>query len=141
MRSWRRAFAFPAAWAMLAALVIGSSAPVFAQEIRLAATLSGPAIFGVVPFGSAEFEDENPQGKFKAEVQDVNLPDNTILVVTLNGSFANGAFTSEALIAEMALSGGQGRVELQGPMDALQPGTMVQVWTHDGTLLLSGPLQ
>lgn len=61
--------------------------PVLASEveIRLRATLSGPVFAGEKPSGSAEFEMDNSVKRFAVEVQDINLPDGTVVNVFVNG--------------------------------------------------------
>src|SRR5450432_2728377 len=50
---------------------------------RVTANLTGAAIGGEKPNGSAKSVTNNGQSRFTAEVEDVNLPDATVLSVTL----------------------------------------------------------
>jgi len=52
-----------------------------AGEVRLSATLTGAAISGVVPKGSAEFDVGARAVTFSASAADVNLPNGTLLRV------------------------------------------------------------
>jgi hypothetical protein len=55
-------------------------------EIRLRANLTGPVFAGERPSGSAEFEMRNSVKRFEVEVQDIHLPDGTVLSVFVNGT-------------------------------------------------------
>jgi hypothetical protein len=55
-------------------------------EIRLRTRLTGPPLNGQTPHGKAEFEQEDSGRKFSVEVEDVSLPNGTILVVGVNGT-------------------------------------------------------
>jgi len=57
------------------------------NEVRLKTRLSGAAIGGKVPEGSAEFRSEaaKNRSRIQVEVENVNLPAGTILTVAING--------------------------------------------------------
>lgn len=54
-----------------------------AQETRLRARLTGQAIQGVTPEGSADFRSESGRTRLQVEVEHVNLPAGTVLTVSV----------------------------------------------------------
>jgi hypothetical protein len=121
----------PILCAMSLTVVAGSRAPVMGQsaELRLRASLSAQTSAGGI--GSAEFQVEaGKPSRFKAEVQGVRLPNQT-LHVQVGGS-----------ALDLALVGGQGRVEASGVVSA-HAGDIVSVSTLGATptVILSGTLK
>jgi hypothetical protein len=55
------------------------TAQISEDKDRVRAHLSGPAIGGQTPAGSAVSQSHDGQNGFRVEVEDVNLPDNTVL--------------------------------------------------------------
>jgi hypothetical protein len=62
--------------------------PVLASEleIRLRTNLTGAVFAGERPAGKAEFEMRNTAKRFSVEVQDIHLPDGTVVSVFVNGT-------------------------------------------------------
>src|SRR5829696_6619402 len=58
------------------------------SDIRIQASLTGPAINGVTPGGFAEHrtEDDNSRRRLKVDATSVNLPQGTVLNVVLNNA-------------------------------------------------------
>jgi hypothetical protein len=89
---WVRAFAGAA---ILTALSVSAAYAIYPQ---LSTKLSGPAINGVTPEGDAKLDQsklpEQP-GRLEVKVQNVNLPDGTLLSVILTdaGSHPVGTIT------------------------------------------------
>ena len=54
-----------------------------AQQTRLRARLTGPAIQNVTPEGNADFRSETGRTRLQVEVEHVNLPAGTVLTVTI----------------------------------------------------------
>ncbi len=52
-------------------------------QIRLRTTLAGAAIGGHKPEGNADFRNDNSRMRLKVEVENVNLPDGTVLTVSI----------------------------------------------------------
>lgn len=74
--------------AMLLTMTAALLAPVTAEaaDLRLRTRLTGPAIAGVTPHGVAKYRERGAKRKFATEVQDVNLPDGTVLHVRVNST-------------------------------------------------------
>ena len=76
----------------LAALVLGVAATQAVADdggssTRLRAKLTGPAIDGKTPYGSAEFRMDSPsRTRFETEVENVNLAAGTLLDVVITHS-------------------------------------------------------
>jgi hypothetical protein len=71
--------------AAAALLAFGASALAGLNALKLEYVLSGPPIAGVVPSGRAVIDQPRLPGTLTCEVQNVNLPDGTVLVVSVNG--------------------------------------------------------
>jgi hypothetical protein len=54
------------------------------NALKLEYVLSGPAIGGVVPSGKAVIDQPRLPGTLTTEVQNVNVPDGTVLTVSVN---------------------------------------------------------
>ena len=72
--------------ALALGLALLMAIPVVAAEIKidLRTTLTGPVFDGVQPKGKAEFEMEGSK-RFIVEVNNINLPNGTVLAVMVNG--------------------------------------------------------
>lgn len=82
------------------AVIMVTSAPLAAQsEIRIQTRLAGGPLNGVAPSGNSRFRAKGGHSNFSVEVEDVNLPDGTVLTVTINGSAAGSI--------RLALRGGE----------------------------------
>src|SRR4051794_22896223 len=68
-----------------ALLILASVAIAGGNALKLEYVLSGPPINGVVPSGKAVIDQPRLPGTLTCEVQNVNLPDGTALVVSVNG--------------------------------------------------------
>src|SRR4029079_13297206 len=68
-----------------ALLILSSAAFAGGNALKLEYVLSGPAINGVVPSGKAVIDQPSLPGTLTCEVQHVNLPDGTSLVVSVGG--------------------------------------------------------
>jgi hypothetical protein len=84
--------------------------PVLASEleIRLRTNLTGPVFAGEQPAGSAQFEMRNAVKRFAVEVQDIHLPDGTVVSVFVNGTKA-GSIKLVAHGGTLFLSSGAGQ--------------------------------
>ena len=69
-------------------VVLGSWAGADQNALKLEWILSGPAIGGVTPSGKAVLDQPSLPGKLRCEVKDVNLPNGTVLSVSLGGYIA-----------------------------------------------------
>ena len=102
-------------------LVLGSFA--YAADARkLEYVLSGGAINGVTPSGKAVIDQPQIPGTLTCEVQNVNLPDGTVLVVRVN-FYSAGTLT---------LSGGRAKMQASipfqvrtGPFEILYNGSVI----------------
>jgi len=85
-------------------VVLGSWAGADQNALKLEWVLSGPAIGGVTPSGKAVLDQPSLPGKLRCEVKNVNLPNGTVLSVSLGGYIAGnltldqGSGKMEALI-------------------------------------------
>ncbi|HEX8560317.1 MAG TPA: DUF4214 domain-containing protein [Pyrinomonadaceae bacterium] len=129
----RAALACVAIVATLAAL---AAAPAFANddETIINAALSGASLGGQTPVGKAVFRERpGADRKLQVEVQDVNLPAGTALVVLVGGQQV-ATLTIDSLRA--------GRVELETgrgqAVPAVANGTSVAVRNQSGATIASG---
>jgi hypothetical protein len=123
-------------WFTLSLLLVGLMANQgMAQETRLRARLAGPAINGLVPGGNAEFRSRPGRAKFKAQAEDVNLPDGTVLMVKLNGN-AVGTLTLALRRGELELNTQDGQT-----VPSASSGDIVTICDANGVVLLSGQLR
>ena len=72
-------------------------------EAELFAALTGATINGVLPNGFAQYELHSSRTEFEVRVRQVNLPNGTVLTVSLNG----------ATVGQINLDGGEGRLRLR----------------------------
>lgn len=72
-------------------------------EVRIQTRLSGGPLNGVTPSGSARFRARGAHSNFSVEVEDVNLPNGTVLTVTL----VNASGTASAGTIALSLRGGE----------------------------------
>ncbi len=134
---------------VLALAVIGFANPVLhpftvkaapnRQENRIQTRLTGGAIDGVIPEGSARFRTRNLSSNFSVEVEAVNLPDDTKLSVTLiRGAvlLPVGELTLKAHWGEVDINTNDGDLVTQAKV-----GDIVVVRDADGTALLTGVLK
>ena len=98
-----------------------------------AAALTGPAIGGVTPKGEAELDTfADGSRKFKAEAEDVNLPDGTILNVLVDGN----------KVGTLTLLNHRGELELKTrdgqTVPMINPGAKITIIDSTGAAILSG---
>jgi hypothetical protein len=106
------------------------------NQTRLKTRLSGAAIQGKTPEGSAEFRsDSNSRTRLNVEVENVNLPAETVLTVSIQ----QGAIVS--VVGTVRLSSvGETELELEsekGTVPSINKGDMVTV-SNAGTAILVG---
>ena len=77
---WARALVVAAVFVMATASFAAAAAP------RLRAPLAGPAISGLVPGGTGNWETSADRTKLSVQVEDVNLPNGTVLSVEACGA-------------------------------------------------------
>jgi flagellar motor protein MotB len=103
------------------------------QELRLTAILVGVAPFNGA-FGFAEFEQEGTRAKLQIEVEDVNLPDGTMLDVLVNGNPLAGV--------TLPLIGGKATLVLDSTkgqtVPMIGPGSTIAVTTTGGATVVHG---
>lgn len=123
------------------ALLIFGAAAVADQgngnELRLKTKLTGAAIQGKTPEGSADFRsDSSGRSRLNIEVENVNLPAGTVLTISVQEGVA---ITSVGSIKLSAF--GQAELELESQKGATVPvvkkGDMVTV-SNAGTPILAG---
>jgi hypothetical protein len=117
----------------------GSSGGNRTQELRIQTRLTGGAVNGVTPSGSARFRSRGTSSNFSVEVEDVNLPDGTKLNVTLTrGAVVTqaGSLTLTARIGEIDVNTNDGDLVPQAAS-----GDIVIVSDAAGTALLTGVLK
>ena len=77
------------------------------NETRLRTRLAGAAIQGKTPEGNADFRsDQRGRHRLNVEVENVNMPDDTVLDVSLTHS------GTESKVGEIKLTAGFGEMEL-----------------------------
>jgi hypothetical protein len=118
----------------IAVLVAATAPPVFAIYPQLSTTLTGPAINGVVPGGDAKVDQSKlptQPGTVDVQVNNVNLPDGTVLGVVLTdcGSSPVGTIT---------LRRGDGQLKTKLPVGC-QIGRQSSIFVNNGSAtILSG---
>jgi hypothetical protein len=105
------------------------------NETRLRTRLTGAAIQGKTPEGHADFRSDTRRTRLNVEVEEVNLPDGTVLTASLMHA---GVSTS---LGSITLSAGLGELELNSEdgdaVPAVQSGDMVTV-SNAGKMILAG---
>jgi hypothetical protein len=105
-----------------------------ASDMRFEADLMGPAIMNVKPDGDANFRATGERRKLSVEVEDVNYPDGTMLMVKIGGTY--GRFVGDIMLEDQ-----EGELELDTARGDMIPvvyeGTPVEVFFRD-KLILSG---
>jgi hypothetical protein len=118
----------------IAVLIAATTAPVFAIYPQLSTTLTGPAINGVVPGGDAKVDQSKlptQPGTVDVQVNNVNLPDGTVLGVVLTDCGASPVGT-------ITLRGGDGQLRTKLPAGC-QIGRQSSIFINNGsTTILSG---
>ena len=107
------------------------------NETRLRAQLTGAAIGNITPSGNADFRsDSRGRTRLNVEVEHVNLPQGTVLTVTLTHAGTTttvGTFTLSATgFAELELNSQDGQT-----VPAVQSGDMIAVM-NGASFVLSG---
>jgi hypothetical protein len=110
-----------------------AASPALAIYAHLNTTLSGPAINGVVPTGSATIDQSGYPAKpltLDVQVSSVNLPDGTVLSVVVTDC-------GTAPVGTLKLSHEQGQLKTKVP--GCQVGRQSAIYVNDGsTTILSG---
>jgi acetamidase/formamidase len=105
-------------------------------EIRLRTLLSGGAIGGKTPSGNADFRSEaaRNRSRLNVEVENVNLPDGTVLTVFVSHGAA-------VMVGQIHLRAGFGEMELNSQdgdsVPTIVKGDMVTV-NNGATVILTG---
>jgi len=107
------------------------------NETRLRAQLTGPAIGNITPSGNADFRsDSRGRTRLNVEVERVNLPQGTVLTVTLTHAGATSTVGTLTLsgtgFAELELNSQDGQT-----VPAVQSGDMIAVM-NGASFVLSG---
>lgn len=102
-----------------------------AAEIRLRTGLAGATINNITPKGKAEYR-ERATRQLKVQVENVNLPDGTILNV-LAGTSQVGQITLALMRGELQLNTGDG-----DGLPAIASGTSVVVTDQSGNTIVAG---
>ncbi len=100
-------------------------------EVELFAALTGATINGVLPNGFAQYELHSSRTEFEVRVRQVNLPNGTVLTVSLNGT----------TVGQLILDGGEGRLRLRSDRGDNVPvvtAGMTVTLKNGATTILSG---
>jgi hypothetical protein len=100
--------------ALVAIVVLASTAPVWALYRQLQTNLTGPAIGNKTPSGDAKVDQSRlpaEPGRLEVRVKDVNLPDGTSLQINLGGHFAGDGTN----LGSFTINGGQGQKTVTVP--------------------------
>src|SRR5262249_6663403 len=105
------------------------------------ATLAGPAINRVTPKGVSESRVRGDRSQFKAQVEDVNLPNGTVLTVRVDGT-AVGTLTLVGRRGGLELSSQDGdavpTIRAGSPPPTFGAAWVVSSPTASGTVVVSG---
>ena len=108
---------------------------------KLKARLAGAAIGGKTPEGSAEFRSQTKGSSLEVEVEHVNLPDGTVLTVSITRASATAAVVT-TVIGKITLKLGEGELELESEhgtiVPAVQKGDVVTVANAAGAAIVVG---
>ena len=106
-------------------------------EARLRTNLSGAAIQGKTPSGHADFRSEaGGRSRFNVEVEDVNLPQGTVLTVTIQ----SGSTTTQVGSIKLSQFGG-GELELNSQDGDMVPAAKamdIVIVSNGATPILAG---
>ena len=103
--------------ALAGLLAVVAATPALAVFPHIQTDLTGPAIAGQVPRGTAEVDQTAFPGTLTVRVSKVNLPDGTVLNVVLTDCEAFG--TPCGVVGTLTLDGGKGRLTTVGSVDAI----------------------
>jgi hypothetical protein len=104
---------------------------VYASGVRLEANLVGPVIGDVTPEGEADFRAtrDADRRRFEVEVDDINLPDGAVLLVTID----------DLAVGTILLEEGEGELELDTEAGEMAPhpdvGSVVEVFSGEIRIL------
>jgi hypothetical protein len=102
------------------------------SSTKIEAQLSGAMLNGLIPKGKAEFENENGAQKFEVEVENVNLPDGTVLNILVDGT----------RVGTLTLSGHRGELEIKtndgGTLPQINSRTRIVITDSAGNTILAG---
>lgn len=126
--------------ALAGMLVLASVSAAHAVFPHLQTDLTGPAIDGQVPRGTAEVDQTAFPGTLTVRVSKVNLPDGTVLSVVLTDCEAFG--TPGGVVGTLTLDRGRGRLTTVLPSEpsVCQVGhnSAIFLTQADGTVVLEG---
>ncbi|HXG94953.1 MAG TPA: hypothetical protein VNN73_21620 [Blastocatellia bacterium] len=117
---------------VLTSMVVGGAANAGGDATRIRAQLAGAAINGMVPKGRAEFRARATASQLTVQVEDVNLPDGTVLNVLIDNSPV-GQITISLLRGEIQLNTGDGAT-----LPPIGLGTAVVVADQAGRTIVAG---
>jgi hypothetical protein len=128
------------AFTLAGLLAVLAATPALAVFPQLQTDLTGPAIDGQVPRGTAEIHQTTFPGTLTVRVSKVNLPDGTVLNVVLTDCEAFG--TPGGVVGTLTLDGGKGRLTTVLPSEpsVCQVGhnSAIFLTLADGTVVLEG---
>jgi hypothetical protein len=103
-----------------------------AAETRIKAQLAGAALNGMTPKGRAEFRARATNNQLNVQVENVNLPDGTILNVLVNDAQI-GQLSLTLRKGEMQLNSGDGQI-----VPSLTLGSTIVVTDEAGRTIVAG---
>jgi hypothetical protein len=120
-------------------LAVLAATPALAVFPQLQTDLTGPAIAGQVPRGTAEVFQTAFPGTLAVRVSKVNLPDGTVLSVVMTDCDIGG---TGGVVGTLTLDGGRGRLTTVLPSEpsVCQVGhnSAIFLTQADGTVVLEG---
>lgn len=125
-------------FALVWAIAFGAAAPALAVFPGLSTDLTGPAIDGVTPRGTAQVDQSSFPGTLDLRVSKVNLPDGTSLTVVISDCVSFGSPT----VGTFTIERGRARFSTILPSEpsVCQVGhnSSITLSTADGTVILEG---
>ena len=127
---------------MAAVVALLAPIPAAAQELELRTRLAGGAIEGLRPSGHADYRQRPGERRFSTEVEDVNLPAGTILVVFISRDGMESR-VGRIVLGPPPVRGGDLNLDTRDgdAVPVLRAGTVVIVREQDGTAVLAGVLR
>jgi hypothetical protein len=106
-------------------------------QVRLRTTLAGAAIAGKKPEGNADFRSETGRMRLSVEVENVNLPDGTVLTVAV--SHAGASVTVGTITLNSKGNGNELELDSQhgDTVPAISSGDMISV-SNGAAVILAG---
>ena len=113
-------------------IVTGRSASAAGGGVCLKSSLTGAGIGALVPKGRAEFCIDTTRATLKVQAEDVNLPDGSVLPVSVNGTTV-GSIVLALHKGELQLNSRDGNF-----IPAIQAGDRVTVFGPNNLSIVSG---